>query len=156
MNIYNYDNNGFYIGASIADESPLEEGVYLIPANAIIVKPPEYKEGFDIKFNAVENEFEYVEKIAPTVEEEKIEEQIVDENSVPTKISRLQAKLQLLELGLLDEVEDLVAQDRKVQLYWNEADNFYRTDSILLIMATALKLTDEQLDNLFIEASKLK
>lgn len=96
-----------------------------------------------------------------TGEETEVEEiiEVVEETIevvVPKSITRLQAKLQLLEIGLLDEVEDLVAQDRKVQLYWNEADNFYRTDSILLSMATALKLTDEQLDNLFIEASKLK
>ena len=73
---------------------------------------------------------------------------------VPKPITRLQAKLQLLEIGLLDEVEDLVAQDRKIQLYWKEADNFYRTDSILLSMATALGLSSEQLDDLFLQASK--
>lgn len=74
---------------------------------------------------------------------------------VPRLISRLQAKLQLLEIGLLDEVEELVSQDRKVQLYWKESDNFYRTDSILLGMATALNLDGQQLDEWFIEASKL-
>lgn len=93
-------------------------------------------------------------------EETEVEEtiEVVEETIevvVPKSITRLQAKLQLLEIGLLDEVEDLVAQDRKVQLYWKEADNFYRTDSILLGMATAIGLTDEQLDKLFIEASKL-
>lgn len=96
-----------------------------------------------------------------TGEETEVEEiiEVVEETIevvVPKSITRLQAKLQLLEIGLLDEVEDLVAQDRKVQLYWKEADNFYRTDSILLSMATAIGLTDEQLDKLFIEASKLK
>lgn len=71
MEIYNYNDNGIFIGESTADESPLEKGVYLISANATIVKPPVYKEGFNIKFNTEQNSFEYVEIIKPIVEDNK-------------------------------------------------------------------------------------
>ncbi|TCJ98839.1 uncharacterized protein DUF4376 [Volucribacter psittacicida] len=39
------DNNGYFIGATVADKSPLEEGIYLLPFNAVDIAPPELKEG---------------------------------------------------------------------------------------------------------------
>lgn len=74
---------------------------------------------------------------------------------IPNSVTKLQAKLQLLEIGLLDEVETLIEQDRKAKLYWTDSQNFLRNDEILLSMATALGLSDAQLDDLFVEASKL-
>lgn len=45
MKVYNYDKNGEFINESIADESPLEPGVYLVPANSTTEPPPKQKEG---------------------------------------------------------------------------------------------------------------
>ena len=74
---------------------------------------------------------------------------------VPQSITPLQAKLQLLKLGLLDEVEALVTGDRTAQLYWEYASVIERDNDILLLMANSLGLTSEQVDEMFIEASKL-
>ena len=74
---------------------------------------------------------------------------------VPQSITPLQAKLQLLKLGLLDEVEALVVNDRTSQLYWEYASVIERDNAVLLLMANSIGLTSEQVDEMFIEASKL-
>ena len=44
--VYNYDHHTrIYTGASQADESPLEPGVYLIPAHATTIDPPAVADG---------------------------------------------------------------------------------------------------------------
>ena len=57
---------------------------------------------------------------------------------VPQSITPLQAKLQLLKLGLLDEVEALVTGDRTAQLYWEYASVVERDNAVLLLMANSI------------------
>ena len=87
----------------------------------------------------------------------KTEDEIVKyrKSQVPQSITPLQAKLQLLKLGLLDEVEALVTGDRTSQLYWEYASVVERDNAVLLSMANSIGLTSEQVDEMFIEASKL-
>lgn len=40
MIAYQYDRAGLYQGETLADESPLEPGVYLLPARCTFVAPP--------------------------------------------------------------------------------------------------------------------
>lgn len=102
-------------------------------------------------FIKYDNGFITSDGIKPVVEEEVP----VDENVVPTKITRLQAKLQLSEIGKFSQAEVFVQKDEKAKIYWSDADYFYRNDEILLYMAEILEINDEQLDDLFLKASKL-
>lgn len=87
--------------------------------------------------------------IAPYVKPEPLPEQI------PQVITMRQARLQLLEVGLLDDVEALVALDRKSQIEWEYASEVYRQSLLIESVKEAMSLTDEQIDNMFLEASKL-
>ena len=87
--------------------------------------------------------------IAPYVEPEPLPEPI------PQVITMRQARLQLLEVGLLDDVEALVSQDRKSQIEWEYANEVYRQSPLIESVKEAMSLTDEQIDSMFLEASKL-
>ena len=96
----------------------------------------------------------YAVEVAPVNNKQTWELRAV-EVVVPQSITRLQAKLQLSEIGKFSQVETLIQEDEKAKIYWNDAANFLRTDVILLYMAGILELSDAELDNLFIEASLL-
>ena len=96
----------------------------------------------------------YAVEVAP-INNKQTWELVAIPKEVPQEITPLQSKLQLLEIGLLDEVEAIVSADRKVQLYWEYASVIERDNEILLMMATQLGLTEDMLDDMFINASKL-
>lgn len=61
--------------------------------------------------------------------------------------------------GLLDQVEALMADpqtDTLARLAWTDAQEFRRTSPTLLAMATALNLTDAQLDQLVVTAAGIE
>lgn len=138
MTWYLYDNLKVYIGEQKHTAgSP-------IPSNSTDKSPPVLNDGE----YAVFTDGEWV----TTTE---LPQPIPEPIQVPQSITPLQAKLQLLEMELLDEVEAMVATDRKISLYWEYALEIRRDHATLLAMATALGLSDSQVDEMFIEASKL-
>ena len=71
-------------------------------------------------------------------------------------ITPRQARLALLDAGLLDAVEAYVAtQPRAVQLEWEYASEIRRDNALLSTAATALGMTSEQLQALFTQAATL-
>lgn len=77
----------------------------------------------------------------------------------PQVVSRFQARAALHLAGLLPQVETLMADpatDTLARLAWTDAQEFRRTSPTLLAMASALSLTDEQLDQLFATAAGIE
>ena len=91
-------------------------------------------------------------RVLPKTEDEIIEYR---KSQVPQSITPLQAKLQLLKLGLLDEVEALVINDRTSQLYWEYASVVERDHKSLGLITEVLGMTEDEVDEFFITASKL-
>ena len=77
-------------------------------------------------------------------------------NGVPQSVTRRQARLALLNAGLLTAVEAWIAQaSPAVQIDWECAQEIQRDWPAIAEAATALGLTDAQLDDLFAAAGTL-
>lgn len=74
---------------------------------------------------------------------------------VPQSITMRQARLYLLSLNLLDDVELIVAQNRAWYIEWEYANEVLRTNQLIPALQQSLGLSDSDIDNMFIEASKL-
>jgi len=74
---------------------------------------------------------------------------------IPQSISPRQARLKLLEAGLLDELEAIITTNRAWQIEWEYATEVKRDSPLIDAVASEAGLTSDQIDSLFIEAAKL-
>lgn len=102
-------------------------------------------------------EFETLTKVSKAnldlaiIEKERIEKSL----KVPASISMRQGKLHLLSLSLLDSVEDIISTNRAWQIEWEYSSEVLRVSPLIEVLKVSLQLTDDQVDNMFIAASKL-
>jgi len=82
-------------------------------------------------------------------------------DGVPMKVTRRQAKQELLAVGLLDMVQpaiDAIEDEmtrRMVQIYWDDAQDFERDNEWLITLGKqGLGLSDEQIDAFFVGADQ--
>lgn len=70
--------------------------------------------------------------------------------AVPTSVSMRQARLALLNAGLLDDVEAVIsAAGRAAQIEWEYATEVSRDHPIIAIVQQQQGLADDQIDDLF-------
>ena len=80
---------------------------------------------------------------------------------VPEVVTRRQAKIALIQAGLLDVVEAAIAaipdetERRIAQVDWADAQEVRRDWPLLVQMAAQIGLTPEQVDNLFRQAATI-
>ena len=73
----------------------------------------------------------------------------------PTSITPRQARLKLLEADLLDNLEAVITTNRAWQIEWEYATEVKRDSPLIDAVASEAGLTSEQIDQMFLEASKL-
>ena len=149
MNIYHYNSDGFLVGTSEADESPLEPGVFLIPAMATETVPPNVAEGMRVRFDGGA----WVVESIPEPEPELVPE---PDGPVPPSgytCSPWQIRKALNNQGLRQAVEDAVAAstDQDIKDAWEFANEFRSDHPFVLTMGVVVLGKTEEETAQFIE-----
>lgn len=75
---------------------------------------------------------------------------------IPTTVSMRQARLALLQVEILNEVNTTIAAGTEAdKITWEYATEVNRSDALVTNMSIALNLTEQDLDNLFSLANTL-
>jgi len=81
----------------------------------------------------------------------------VDGDGVPLSVTAYQARVALMRSGMLDAADAFVAAaDGEIAIAWEYATVFQRRSTFILGAQTALGLTDDQVDDLFLVAASVE
>ena len=78
----------------------------------------------------------------------------IEKASIPSEISMRQCRLQLLEEGILDDVELLLSSDKTTNIEWEYTTSVKRDNAVISYIASQLNLSADVVDDMFIKASK--
>lgn len=148
MRIFHYSLEGLFIGEGVADESPLEPGVYLIPAWATATVPPDVEEGQRVRWSG---EAWQVEDVPAPADPEP---------TVPSVVTMRQARLALHAAGMLTQVDaaiDALPEPPRTEarIEWDFSSTVERNKPFVAMIGQALGLSSEDMDALFIQAAAL-
>ena len=148
------DADGYYVGATFADESPLEPGVYLLPAGAIDKEPPKNLEEGK-RYRPWGSGWRSEDIPLPPDEEEAIPEEPIE--PVFYTCSPWQIRKALNAANLRDAVETAVANSNDINLKdgWEFATEFRSDDPFVIAMGSAIELDETQIKEFVKEASYL-
>lgn len=114
----------------------------------------EFGYDFLVETPAPQQDGYYAVEVAPVnnVQTWELRQKVIE---VPRTLTPRQLRLQLLTLGLLDDVEALATSDRAMSIWFEYSLDFQRSHEMIEAMGTQLGMTTADMDNFFIEASKL-
>lgn len=78
-----------------------------------------------------------------------------EKSLVPKTITLRQARLYLLTINLLDDLEEIVNQNRAYQIEWEYANQIERESPLVTTLGQALNLDSDAIDNMFMKASQI-
>ena len=119
-----------------------------IPMTLNIVDTEDLHEYFDGKDFVPLEEYCKKQSIARYVEPEVIK-------YVPSSITMRQARLYLYSIDRLEDIEAIVQTRKDWQIEWEYASEVERSSLLISILKDKLELSDIEVDDVFIEASKL-
>lgn len=143
MKIFIYrENNIVHVGSVTPDLDIEEVGSMVVPTDIhfwIVNRselPNEPQESWELSDDGV-----------ITINQDKLTQ--IKRERMPT-LSPMDFEIKLVDLGLYDQVQALIASDIKLRIAYNRATFFSRTDSFVDQARIALNLTDEQVDTIWV------
>lgn len=76
---------------------------------------------------------------------------------VPYSVTPTQGRIQLKQMGLLDQVNQMIeaSDDDALKIYWEYSLSWERNNSYISSLANILGMSENDLDNFFIQASQI-
>lgn len=149
MKIFNYNSNGVFIGASIADKDPENPENFLVPAMATTIEPPSANENEIVVFDGEKWNVIEMQQSKQLTDEEKLELW-----RSQASIKKVQAWLNLQAKGYLQTVIDKMGTlpiTDPLRIVWEHSESYSRNDIRLIeFCADELGLTADEIDALFI------